>query len=64
MYGTGVNDARDMDSQYKFITVDGMSIWISNGSNDCAANPDAGTLGYETQVCAMILVDINGLKPP
>ncbi len=64
--GTGTNYNYNNDSAYKFITADGMSIWMQNYANDCntptySNNP---ALGYMTQTCGTIVVDVNGLKEP
>lgn len=55
------------NTTYKFITLDGMSIRINKftGANaDCQYKNATSMLGYMTQGCGSILIDINGPKGP
>ena len=60
--GTGIDE--DWHGYYKVRTADGMSIFISNYRNNCSADWSTTILGYMTQVCGEILVDLNGPKKP
>lgn len=48
---------------YKFVTIDGVSVLVRNISTNCINTPSAGTLSM-SQVCAYIVIDINGLQKP
>lgn len=58
------------DTRYKFITTDGMAFAVKNYANgnaaDCgnAWSPATGGLGYMSQTCGIIIVDVNGSKGP
>lgn len=64
--GTGQDYNFGNNGLYSLVTADGMSIDIMNWSNDCKTptySNDA-SLGYMTQVCGYIVVDVNGTKAP
>lgn len=44
---------------YRFVTLDGMSYSISNSSNNCS-----DTSGQLKQICAYLMIDTNGFRPP
>lgn len=54
---------------YSFITVDGISFLVVNNAYAGPSNADCSNvflsdLGYRSQVCGMIYIDVNGLKGP
>lgn len=59
----------DSNADYKFLTVDGMSIRLINyaesiGAPNCTTSYSTGELGYMTEVCGELWVDVNGLQKP
>lgn len=65
--GTGVSNNYDADVRYKFITTDGMSVWVQNYASttaNCGTNLSTGALGYMSQICGFVRVDVNGPKGP
>lgn len=63
--GTGTNYTNaNSSTYYKFVTMDGMSISVVNYSNGCSTPTWGNNLGYMTQTCGYIMVDVNGLKKP
>ena len=57
----------DSWGQYKFITADGMSVSIYNYGDNCTQGGTTwttGELGYMSQVCGYIYLDVNGPKKP
>lgn len=51
------NSTTDINSNYNFITTDGMTFSVYNFLNDCEDF-------VISQACGMLYVDINGFKPP
>lgn len=63
--GTGTNWQYDAANGYKFITTDGMSVFVGNYAIDCdTPTYSNGKTGNMTQVCGYLRVDVNGLKGP
>ena len=66
--GTSVsNYTYDSVGAYKFITADGMSVYIGNYGSNCAQGGNTwttGELGYMSQVCGYIIFDVNGPQKP
>lgn len=61
------NYSIDTWDRYKFITTDGMSFAVDNYANSCGYNwsaPSPQGLGYLSQTCGFLFVDVNGLKGP
>ncbi len=56
--GTGNKSNMDADSYYKFVTVDGVAIYIANGADNCTTITDA------IPACGWVTLDINGPKKP
>lgn len=63
--------ALDAFADYKFITADGMTIFVANYKNNCltdgtggSTNVSNGRTGNMTQTCGTVFVDVNGLKKP
>jgi len=52
----------DATQYYRFITTDGISFSIYNWGNNCQANYSTGALGYMTQLCGYVYIDVNGLN--
>lgn len=47
-------------ADYRFITLDGIAYRIVSYQTDCALNASIGTTGNLTQLCGIVLADING----
>ena len=61
------NNTFDLYGYYSFITADGMSVSISNYADNCTHGGTTwttGELGYMSQVCGYIYLDVNGPKKP
>lgn len=58
----------DSGSDYKFITMDGMSFRVTNfaetATEDCENDYSTGQLDYMTQVCGELWIDLNGPHKP
>lgn len=65
---SGSTDMFDNSDYYKFVTADGMSVALLNyaslGMGDCVANWSLSGKGNSSQMCAIVMVDVNGLKGP
>lgn len=62
------NYSIDTWGHYKFTTADGMSFAVLNFANNCGYSswsaPLPQGLGYLSQTCGFLYVDVNGLKGP
>ena len=64
---SATNYTFDLYGYYSFITADGMSVSISNYADNCTHGSGTwttGELGYMSQVCGYIYLDVNGPKKP
>lgn len=59
--GTTTYDS--LTSGYKFITADGMSVFINNDNGGCASI-SMGRTNHLAQECGYIIVDVNGTQKP
>lgn len=59
---TYYDNTTDGTVYYKFLTTDGMA--FAMGVYNGCGNNSTGALGYMTQNCGYVVVDVNGLKGP
>lgn len=62
--GSGGRMNCDTIDNYRFITADGMAVWIDNGKKNCTKNYSRNITYQMTQWCAGVMIDVNGLKGP
>lgn len=59
--GTRSNSYDSNALTYKFITIDGSSIFLGDASNDCTSNSGLNSL---SQTCGTVTIDVNGSRGP
>jgi len=57
-------DADNDNNDYKFITADGMGVYISNPNTGCDTDRGNDVNSPMNSICATIFVDVNGPKGP
>lgn len=62
--GLGTNSNLNNNTYYKFITTDGMSVFVTNYGNNCGYSWSNTGTGYMSQTCGYVDVDVNGFKGP
>lgn len=62
---SGSTDSYNRMDGYKFLTVDGMSVYIENYIDNCTSSWSSGVgTDYMSQVCGLVAVDVNGPQKP
>lgn len=65
--GTSISQVRNT-ADYKFITADGIAYYVHNfagdGDVDCSYSWGSDVLGYMSQICGYIMIDVNAGKRP
>lgn len=59
--GTGTRSTTMDSVNYRFVTIDGVSIMLLSPIDSCSQNLG---LTYLSQVCGQVFIDVNGLKGP
>lgn len=61
---SGSSDLYNTLSNYKFVTADGMSVFLVNLQSNCNADISSGYTGHLRQNCGQLVIDVNGKSGP
>lgn len=62
--GSGSTINYEGSSDYKFVTADGTAFDFYSSMSGCGLNSGSGAIGYMSQNCGLLDIDVNGKKGP